>query len=328
MPTAKLPGVPLQGGNLSGLSMPSGQLMASGRMIGGEEPLVVHPAFCQYGVPGSAGPVVIAVPHAGREYPADLVARSRVGLPGLQSLEDRHVDALAVEAIATGHCAVIARRGRAILDLNRHEGEIDSNSVADLPHGVPTRASAKLRGGLGLVPHRYHSIGDLWMRRPGYVEVAERVRDIHAPYHGHVAQMLEVAATVWGTAILIDLHSMPPIRVGEGQGIDVVLGDRFGQSASGALTRRAAELIEGHGLRVAINAPYAGGYTLERHGRPQRQVHAVQVEIDRSLYLDEAFDQPGAGAARLSRMIADLAQALGSALGGSGLSEALPLAAE
>ncbi|MCE7797324.1 N-formylglutamate amidohydrolase [Sphingobium sufflavum] len=293
-------------------------------MIGGREPLLVHPAFCQYGVPGAVGPVVIAVSHAGREYPADLVVRARVGLSGLQSLEDRHVDALATEAIGVGHCAVIARKGRAILDLNRHEGEIDATSVSDIPHGVAIRASAKLRGGLGLVPHRYHSIGDLWLRRPPYAEVAERIRDIHQPYHAHVGQMLDVAASACGVAVLVDLHSMPPLRGAAGPDrVDVVLGDRFGQSASPAITRCAAEVIGGHGLRVAINAPYAGGYTLERHGRPSRAIHALQVEIDRSLYLDAALDQPGEGVGRQGRMIADLAQALGAALG-----DVLPLAAE
>lgn len=296
----------------------------SGRMMGGQEPLIVHPAFCQYGVPAAVAPVLIAVPHAGREYSAELIARSRVGLNGLRSLEDRHVDALAAQAIAGGHCAVIARRGRAILDLNRHEAEIDASSVSDLPHGLPMRASVKLRGGLGLVPHRYHSLGDLWLRRPAYPEVAARIRDVHAPYHGHIGEVLTNIAATCGTAILIDLHSMPPIRAALGQrGVDVVLGDRFGQSASAALTRRAAELIEDHGLHVHINIPYAGGYTLERHGCPQKNIHALQVEIDRSLYLDAAFDEPGAGTERLGRMIADLAGLLGDAL-----DDGLPLAAE
>ncbi len=292
--------------------------------MGGREPVIVHPAFCQYGEPGVAGPVMIAVPHAGREYPADIVARSRVGLSGLQSLEDRHADALAADAILAGYCTIMARRGRAILDLNRHEGEIDASSVADLPYGVQMRASAKLRGGLGLVPHRYHSMGDLWLRRPSYAEVAERISDIHAPYHAQVSQLLGDIFAAWGTAVLIDLHSMPPIRTGtEKDRVDVVLGDRFGQSASVGLTSRVAELIGGHGLRVAINAPYSGGYTLERHSRPQRGIHALQVEIDRSLYLDATLDQPGEGAGPLGRMIADLASFLGSAVG-----DGLPLAAE
>ncbi|MET0240427.1 MAG: N-formylglutamate amidohydrolase [Sphingobium sp.] len=292
--------------------------------MGGREPELVHPAFCQYGVPGGTGPVLIAVPHAGREYPADIVRRARVGLAGLQALEDRYADAIAAEAVAAGHCTLIARRGRAVIDLNRHAAEIDHGSVADIPHGAPMRVSAKLRGGLGLVPHRYHSIGELWLRRPSYAEVAERIRLVHSPYHEQVAGLLAETAAVHGSACLIDLHSMPPLKGPDGQGgVDVVLGDRFGQSASVAITRSAALLIESHGFRVAINAPYAGGYTLERHGRPHGAIHALQVEIDRSLYLDEVLDQPGPGGERCARMVADLAAMLGSALG-----DRVPLAAE
>lgn len=292
--------------------------------MGGREPRLVRPAFCQYGDAGATGPVVIAVPHAGREYAADLVARSRVGLPGLQALEDRHADQLAANAIGAGHCALIARRGRAVLDLNRHEGEIDGASVANLPPGVATRTSAKLRGGLGLVPHRYHSVGDLWLRRPDYAEVAARIADIHIPYHTQLAALLGAARAAHGAAILIDLHSMPPIRAhGAHRAVDVVLGDRFGQSASAALTQVAAEVAEGWGLNVAINAPYAGGYTLERHGRPRRGIHAIQVEVDRSLYLDAAMTEPGEGVERCRAMIGDLADRLATAFG-----EELPLAAE
>jgi len=288
--------------------------------MGLREPAAVEPAFCQYGAPGEAGALLISVPHAGREYPADLLARARVGLAGLQSLEDRHVDALAAGAVAAGHCTLIARRGRAVIDLNRHEGEMDGASVADLPHGLPLRASAKLRGGLGLVPHRYHSLGDLWLRRPAYAEVAERIRTIHRPWHARVAEMLAAIRGRHGAAILLDLHSMPPIR---GQAVDVVLGDRFGQSASPDFTASAVALIELHGFRVAVNAPYAGGHMLERHGRPRDGVHALQLEIDRTLYLDAALDGPGPGVERCRDMVADLARMLGAAF-----DESIPLAAE
>lgn len=288
--------------------------------MGGREPWAVEPGFCQYGLPGEMGAVLLTVPHAGREYPADLLERSRVGLAGLQALEDRHADALAADAIAAGHCALIARRARAIIDLNRHEAEVDVASVSGLPHGLPLRSSAKLRGGLGLVPHRYHSVGDLWLRRPNYAEVAGRIATIHRPWHARVAELLELIRARHGWAVLLDLHSMPPIR---GQAVDVVIGDRFGQGASAEVTRRAAALVEAHGFRVAVNVPYAGGYTLERHGRPRGGVHALQVEIDRGLYLDEALDRPSEGAARCGRMVASLVQML------SGLfAEDAPLAAE
>lgn len=283
----------------------------SGRTIGGREPHIVHPAFCQYGGPGDSGPILLTVPHAGREYPADIVAGARVGLAGLRVLEDRYVDSLTTGAVAAGHCAIIARRARAVIDLNRHQDDIDQSSVANLPRGTATRPSVKLRGGLGLVPHRYHSMGDLWLRLPAYAEVRERVRTLHMPYHEQIAAVLKAKADFYGGAVLLDLHSMPPIRAQGGElAPQVVIGDRFGQSAARPIMRQAIEIVSAHGLRVGINAPYPGGHTLDRHGRPQRGIHALQIEVDRSLYLDQALDQPLAGETVCDRMIVELADML------------------
>lgn len=296
----------------------------SGRTIGGREPHIVHPAFCQYGGLADSGPILLTVPHAGREYPADIVAGARVGLAGLRVLEDRHVDSLTTGAIAAGHCAIIARRARAVIDLNRHQDDFDQSSVGHLPHGTATRPSVKLRGGLGLVPHRYHSLGDLWLRLPPYAEVRERVRTLYIPYHQQIAAVLKAKADYYGGAVLLDLHSMPPIRPQSGElAPQVVIGDRFGQSAAGPIMRQAVEIVSAHGLRVGVNAPYAGGHTLDRHGCPQRGIHALQIEIDRTLYLDQALDRPVSGETICDRMIAELADML--ARGFSGLSS---LAAE
>lgn len=289
----------------------------SGRAIGGREPHIVHPAFCQYGTDGDSGPVLLTVPHAGREYPADIVETARVGLAGLRMLEDRHADSLADGAVAAGHCAIIARRARAVIDLNRHEEDIDRSSVADLPHNAPSRPSAKLRGGLGLVPHRYHSLGELWHGLPPYAEVRERVRTLHLPYHAQVAAVLKAKAAYHGGAVLLDIHSMPPIRPhGRDLPPQIVIGDRFGRSAAGSVLRQVEALFSGHGLRVGLNAPYAGGHTLERHGRPQHGIHALQIEIDRTLYLDGALDQPGPGARTCGAVIAELADLLARGFGG------------
>ena len=204
----------------------------SGREIGGREPQEVHPACCQYGLPGGVGPVLLTVPHAGREYPAEVLALARGGQPSLQRLEDRHADAVAAGAIAAGHCALIARRGRAVLDLNRHPEEINAESVDGIPHGAPMRTSAKLRGGLGIVPHHYHGSGDLWRRRPSYAEVQGRIAALHTPWHDRIESLLRETAIRHGTALLIDLHSMPSIRARPGDApVEVVIGDRFGQSA-------------------------------------------------------------------------------------------------
>lgn len=289
---------------------------SSGRTIGGKEPHIVHPAFCQFGDPAACGPVLLTVPHAGREYPADILSLARVGLDGLRMLEDRHVDSLITGTVSAGHCAMIARRGRAVIDLNRHDQDIDASSVRDLPHGLPTRPSLKLRGGLGLVPHRYHMLGDLWRKLPPYTDVRERIETLHAPYHQRIAGILKDMADYYGGAVLLDLHSMPPIRPQGGDpAFQVVIGDRFGQSAARSITRQAMEIVTAHGLRVGLNAPYAGGYTLERHGRPERGIHALQIEIDRTLYLDQVLERPGPGAQLLDRMIADLADLLARSFG-------------
>jgi N-formylglutamate amidohydrolase len=267
---------------------------------------------------GESGPVLVTVPHAGREYPADVLSGARVGLAELRLLEDRHADSLIAGAVAAGHCAIVARRGRAVIDLNRHEHDLDRSSVGDLPYGAPSRPSIKLRGGLGLVPHRYHMVGDLWRRLPRYDEVRDRILTLHLPYHEQVDALLKGMADYYGGAVLLDIHSMPPIKPHGGDPPpQVVIGDRFGRSAALPILQQAMEVFADYGLRVGLNAPYAGGHTLDRHGRPQRGVHALQIEIDRTLYLDEALDQPGAGAPFCSRIIAELADALARPFSGA-----------
>jgi N-formylglutamate amidohydrolase len=239
-------------------------------------------------------------------------------------LEDRYADRLATDAIAAGHCVLVARRARAVIDLNRHPEELDSSSVTDLPRGTPIRTSPKLRGGLGLVPHRYHAAGDLWRRLPSFAEVQERIHHTHKPYHDRIAAILEAKRAAAGRAILIDIHSMPPLRAhGTAAPAQVVVGDRFGQSADREITRLAADIIAGQGFRVAINAPYAGGYTLERHGHPQQGIHALQIEVDRTLYLDGSLENPGPIESECMALIAALAAQIDRDSG-----ELAPLAAE
>ena len=171
---------------------------------------------------------------------------------------------------------------------------------------MPT--SAKARAGLGLIPTRLGGVGPLW-RKPFEVEdLAARLSNIHAPYHAAIARALDAASSRWGAAMLIDLHTMPPVK---GDDVpDIVIGDRFGSSASTQLTAAAEAVLKGLGFRVAINAPYAGGYIISRHARTTANVHALQIEIDRRLYLDSALDQPGPGLARMQRVIVRLVDSL------------------
>ena len=270
------------------------------------------PAYHLYGPDRPIAPVVLSVPHAGRDYDDALLRAARVGPEMLQRLEDRWADLLADPLIERGHCVLVARAPRAKIDLNRHEREIDPTMVTALPRDLPLQASAKLRGGLGLLPRRLPGAYELWQRPIGWDEVRRRIEMIHRPYHAMLGQMMRAAREVHGHAVLIDLHSMPPLpppAAGQ-EAPQVVLGDRFGRAASARLMTLAADVLAGHGIRTAQNHPYAGDHMVERHGRPADDLYALQVEVDRSLYLDDALDQPGPGLARLQTAIAALVEAI------------------
>ena len=138
--------------------------------------------------------------------------------------------------------------------------------------------------------------------------MAARLRDVHTPYHAAIGQALAAARSRWGSALLVDLHSMPPVKGDDGP--DIVIGDRFGASASSQMTATAETCLKAMGFRVAINAPYAGGYIVTRHAQPHHNIHALQIEVDRQLYLDAELDQPGPGLARMQRAIRHLIESL------------------
>lgn len=259
---------------------------------------------------------MISIPHAGRAYSDALLGAARVGLDVLRRLEDRWVDCLAHDLIAGGFSVMVAQAPRACIDLNRHEREIDPVLVTGIPAGAPLQASVKLRGGLGLIPRRVPGAHELWRALLPWAEVQRRIALIHRPYHAALTRLMHAARDAHGHAILIDLHSMPPLPPSAaGQGAPgLVLGDRFGRSASARLMTLAADVAAGHGVRAAQNHPYAGDHLIERHGRPAHAMHALQIEVDRSLYLDAAFDGPGPGLASARAMITAIAGALAQEL--------------
>lgn len=265
------------------------------------------PTFERYGPEEPASPVILSVPHAGRDYPMPLRAALRVPLEALRPLEDRHVDAVALAALG-GETLFVASRPRAWIDLNRAENERDPRlddgaSLSNQPQ------SAKLRSGLGLVPRRVAAAGDIWKRRLSGEEVVARIESDHRPYHEALAVALKAARAKFGVAVLLDIHSMPPLGPPE-TASRIVLGDRFGKSAASRLLGRLEGVARAHGLAVAINAPYSGGYILDRHGDPRKGIHAIQIELDRSLYLDAAFDQPGPGLPAIARLLRQSIDAL------------------
>jgi N-formylglutamate amidohydrolase len=252
------------------------------------------------------------VPHAGRDYSDDLLAAARVAPPVLRRLEDRWADLLVHPLIALGFSVLVARTPRAMIDLNRHEREIDPAMIADLPRTAPLHSSAKLRGGLGLFPRRLPGAHELWRHPMPWAEAQRRIEQAHRPYHAAIAALMSAARQAHGHAILIDLHSMPPVPPpAAGQSAPgLVLGDRFGKSASTRLVTLAADVAESRDMTVAHNHPYAGDHLIERHGRPDHALHAMQVEVDRTLYLDAALEQPGPGLPRMQAVISAMGQAL------------------
>lgn len=276
-------------------------------------------AFDRIGPSVPESPVVLSVPHAGRDYPPEIADLLRAPARALVALEDRHVDTVALEARG-GEIALVQRRARAWIDLNRDERERDPR----LDEGaVRTGAgeSVKVRSGLGLVPRRTAATGDLWRRRLTGEEVQRRIAADHRPYHHALAEVLAAAHARFGAAVLLDIHSMPSLGRGEAQ---LVLGDRFGRSAAARFVARAEGVARAHRFPAAVNTPYAGGHILDRHGFPAGGVHAIQLEIDRAAYLDARGDRPGPGCDRVILLVRDMIAALAD----EALSAPLAMAAE
>ncbi|MDE2405005.1 MAG: N-formylglutamate amidohydrolase [Sphingomonadales bacterium] len=250
----------------------------------------------------SAIPILIAVPHAGRGYTGSLIERMRHPGSVALRLEDRYADLLAEKvAKVTGATLLVARAPRAMIDLNRAVEDVDWDMIggisrdaalADVGSYTPGH---RARSGLGLIPRRLPGLGELWKRRHDHADLAARIAGIHEPYHACLDAALAALKARWGAALLIDLHSMPPLGLRGGMGSpEFVLGDRFGTTCHGALVGSAFSYFAEMRRGTAHNRPYAGGYVLDRHSAPHKGLHAFQLEIDRSAYLDSRLLEPGA----------------------------------
>ena len=257
-----------------------------------------------------ASPVLVTVPHAGRNYPLELLAMARVDASALMPLEDRYADRLAHAVSAAGHDVMQMEMARAWIDLNRAEDELDPTLIGAGRDALATRMTVKVRGGLGLIPSRLAGVGALWKTPLVADDVMARIESAHRPWHRQIAARLAEIQARFGQALLIDLHSMPPVLSWRQPGPvpRIVIGDRYGQSAGGGLVMALEDEVRATGLPVSRNHPYPGGYTLDRHGQPSRGIHAVQIEVDRSLYLDKACLEPGAGLATTQQLIVRLVE--------------------
>lgn len=278
-------------------------------------------------------PVLIAAPHAGRSYPAALLSTMRSPEYSTIRLEDRHVDQIAVEvARQTGAGLLVAHAPRAMIDLNRASDDVDWEMIRE---GKPeeerrTLTNRRSRSGLGLVPRRLPRLGEIWKGQISQLQLAARIDGIHRPYHQTLAKALEAMRDQWGAALLIDLHSMPPLKPKHDgdRPAEIVIGDRFGASSDGLLVAKAFRYLALHERGVAHNRPYAGGYVLDRHAAPARGIHAIQVELCRSTYLDRRMAEPTARITAMVRLVAGLVRELGEGTAGLGRAGNMPIAAE
>lgn len=241
-----------------------------------------------YALPSADLPVLVSIPHAGRDGPPWLLERARVPRADLLRLSDHWCDLIAAPLLERGATVVKANLLRAVADCNRHESDMDpcDTEPALRPQfGPPGR---KARAGLGVVPMRLPGCGPLWRTLLDQRELEERLDLVHRPYHRALATAIGAMRSRFGQLLLIDVHSMPSLSAtrGDPHPAGIIIGDRFGRSAlpelSSILLRSGVPL----GARLAINTPYAGGHVIESHGAPDRGVNAIQIEFDRQLYLD------------------------------------------
>jgi len=248
-------------------------------------------------------PFVFASPHSGRLYPESFLAGSRLNPISLRRSEDAFVDELFASAVDLGAPLIAARFPRAYLDVNRSPAELDAAMFdGRLPLAVDT-TSPRVNAGLGVIPRIVRDGAEIYHEKLAAREAEERLSRLYRPYHAALTRLIEQTHARFALAVVIDCHSMPSAAVVP----DIVLGDRYGISASPLLMRHAERAFEACGFTVARNAPYAGGYTTHLHGRPARGAHALQIEINRALYLDEETIQPGP---RFDDLRARIAQAL------------------
>lgn len=269
--------------------------------------------------------VVFASPHSGRDYPWSFLRMSVLNQHSIRSSEDAFVDDLFDSAPDFGAVFLRARVPRAFVDLNRSSVELDPALIEGLhPQGHNPRVAS----GLGVIPRVVANGRAIYRGKISRAEARRRIDQNWQPYHDMLQSLLDAAHDRFGQAVLIDCHSMPHeamngISRGGMRRPDVVLGDRFGAAADGGIVDRIEAAFAGAGFVVTRNAPFAGAYITQAYGRPARSQHAVQIEIDRSIYMNERLIQPNAQfdavRARLRDVIAEIAM-IGQ--------ERVPLAAE
>nr|WP_244327936.1 N-formylglutamate amidohydrolase [Roseibium sp. RKSG952] len=248
-------------------------------------------------------PFVFNSPHSGRQYTDAFLEASRLDEVSIRRSEDAYVDDLFRSVVEIGAPLLCAHFPRAYLDVNREPYELDPKMFDGRLPSYANIRSIRVAGGLGTVARVVGENQEIYKHRLPVAEALNRVEDIYKPYHSALRRLLAQTHVTFGHAVLIDCHSMPSSVKCQSSNTrpDFVLGDRYGTSCSEDLTNFAAGLLQDLGYRVSRNKPYAGGFITEHYGRPARGLHALQIEINRGLYMNEATQRPHSGFLELSK---------------------------
>ena len=257
-------------------------------------------------------PIIFNSPHSGSAYPDDFLIASRIDLPTLRRSEDSFMDELIADLSRRGFPVVRVNFPRSYVDVNREPYELDPRMFSGrLPSFANTR-SMRVAGGLGTIPRVVGDGQEIYSERIAVDDALARIEQLYKPYHRALRRLINKAHRAFGTAIVVDCHSMPSVGVSreEPRRPDVVIGDRYGTSCASVLADTVEETMSRLGYSVGRNKPYAGGFITEHYGNPASGLHTIQLELNRAIYMDERRRSRGERFAQVAEDFAVLADVL------------------
>jgi N-formylglutamate deformylase len=234
-------------------------------------------------------PIIFNSPHSGSVYPAEFLNASRIDVTALRRSEDSFMDELINGLSYRGFPVVRVHFPRSYVDVNREPYELDPRMFnGRLPSFANTR-SMRVAGGLGTIPRVVGDGQEIYRERLDVDDALTRIEALYKPYHRALRRLINKVHQTFGTVILVDCHSMPSIGISreEPRRPDIVVGDRYGTSCAGILAETVEDTFAGLGYSLGRNKPYAGGFITEHYGNPASGLHAIQIELNRAIYMDE-----------------------------------------
>ena len=258
---------------------------------------IVEPATLTSGV-------VFALPHSGRDYGVSFLNQSILDSISIRSSEDAFLDQLIDGIEKYGAPKIVANAPRAFIDLNRSTDELDPALISGIKNNM---RNPRISSGLGVIPRVVSHGKEIYRGKLSLEQAQSRIEYYWKPYHKDLSTLLKRAQSIYGQSLLIDMHSMPHEAVSTQSSFisapEIVVGDRFGMSSDPEFTNLIVSILKQHGFRVAKNTPFAGAFITKHHGKIKERTHAIQLEIDRSLYMDEERISPNSGFEKLKSQL-------------------------